>query len=216
MLFLPLIAREKVIGTLWLWGENLLESDLASASIFGSQVAVTLENARLYSEIKRLAVTDELTGLYNRRGGLELGQREFKSATRHARPLSAILLDIDHFKDVNDTFGHMIGDQVLQSITEKFRNHLRVTDIAVRFGGEEFLIILPEANLASAVGVAERLRELVAELIVHVKGGAVQITISAGVAERTPRMQDLMELISHADEALYCAKRSGRNQVFAA
>ena len=216
MLFLPLIAREKVIGTLWLWGENLLESDLASASIFGSQVAVTLENARLYSEIKRLAVTDELTGLYNRRGGLELGQREFKSATRHARPLSAILLDIDHFKDVNDTFGHMIGDQVLQSITEQFRSHLRVTDIAVRFGGEEFLIILPEANLASAVGVAERLRELVAELVVHVKGGTVQITISAGVAERTPRMQDLMELISHADEALYCAKHSGRNQVFAA
>jgi diguanylate cyclase (GGDEF)-like protein len=216
MLFLPLITRERVIGTLWMWGENLLESDLASASIFASQVAVTLENARLYSEIKRLAVTDELTSLYNRRGGLELGQREFKRAVRHSRPISAILLDIDHFKDVNDTYGHILGDQVLQSITEQFRNHLRVTDIPVRFGGEEFLVILPEANLASAVGVAERLRELVAESVVLVKGGAVQITISAGVAERTPRMQDLMELINHADQAMYCAKQSGRNQVVAA
>ncbi len=214
-IFLPLIAREKVVGTLWMWGDNLLESDLSAATIFASQVAVTLENARLYREIIRLAVTDELTGLYNRRGGLELGQREFERAKRHGRALSAILLDIDHFKDVNDTHGHIVGDQVLKVLSERFGNHLRATDIAVRYGGEEFLVLLPEANLSSAYEIAERLRRLTADLVVLAEQRNIQISISAGVAERNPGMKELMALVKCADEALYLAKQSGRNQVVA-
>ena len=215
-LFLPLIAKEKVIGTFWLWGDNLEESYLQAASIFASQVAISLENARLYQEIQQLAVTDELTRLYNRRGVLELGQREFNRSVRYSHPLSALMIDIDHFKRINDTFGHPIGDQVLFALAERCRQSLRREDILARFGGEEFLVLLPETDLPSALGGAERLRNVVTQDPTNTRTGEGQLAISIGVATRREGMQNLMDLIGRADEALYAAKQAGRDQVMVA
>jgi diguanylate cyclase (GGDEF)-like protein len=215
VILLPLVAREKILGTLWMWGNELNESDLPAANVFASQVAISLENARLYREIQRLAITDELTGLYNRRGIMELGQREFERAARHNRPLSVVLIDIDHFKNVNDSHGHAAGDQVLRVMGEQCRRHVRGTDLVGRFGGEELLLLLPETKIKAAYEAAERLRKLIEEMEVQREQSKIKVTISLGVAERKGNMEELAELIHRADEALYAAKEGGRNRVAA-
>jgi diguanylate cyclase (GGDEF)-like protein len=215
VILLPLVAREKILGTLWMWGNELKESDLPAANVFASQVAISLENARLYREIQRLAITDELTGLYNRRGIMELGQREFNLAARYDRPLSAVLIDIDHFKNVNDSHGHAAGDQVLRVMGEQCRQHVRGTDLVGRFGGEELLLLLPETKIKAACEAAERLRTLIEEMEVQREQSKIKVTISLGVAERKGNMEELAELIHRADEALYAAKEGGRNRVAA-
>jgi len=215
VILLPLVAREKILGTLWMWGNELNESDLPAANVFASQVAISLENARLYREIQRLAITDELTGLYNRRGIMELGEREFERAARHNRPLSVVLMDIDHFKNVNDSHGHAAGDQVLRVLGEECRRHVRGTDLVGRFGGEELLLLLPETKIKAAYEAAERLRRLIEEMEVQSEQSSIKITISLGVAERKGNMEELAELIRQADEALYAAKEGGRNRVAA-
>jgi diguanylate cyclase (GGDEF)-like protein/PAS domain S-box-containing protein len=211
--YLPLIAEEEVIGTLWMWGEYLDQNDLPAASVFASQVAVALENARLYTRVQQLAITDEVTGLYNRRGLFELGRREVERAARFNRPLCALMIDIDHFKQVNDLYGHPLGDRVLHRLAECLRMNVRDIDIVGRYGGEEFLILLPENDLQAARLVAERLRRAVAELSIPHKSGDICITISVGVAAALPETRDLNALIEHADQAMYFAKQSGRNRV---
>ena len=213
--YLPLIAEEQVIGTLWMWGEHLDQDDLPAASVFASQVAVALENARLYIRVQRLAITDEVTGLYNRRGLFELGRREVERAARFNRPLCAMMIDIDHFKQVNDIYGHPVGDRVLRCLADCLRMNVRDIDIVGRYGGEEFLILLPENDLPAARLVGERLRRAVAELSIANKLGEICITISVGVATAYPETKDLTALIEHADQAMYFAKQSGRNRVAA-
>src|SRR5450759_217756 len=157
-LALPLMVEEKVIGFMGMWGNDLQEADLSAASMFGSQVAITLENARLYGEIQQIAITDDLTGFYNRRGLFELGQREIERAFRFKRPLAALMVDLDFFKVVNDTYSHAVGDQVLQGLAARCQENVREVDLLGRYGGEEFVILLVENDLAVAIQVAERLR----------------------------------------------------------
>jgi diguanylate cyclase (GGDEF)-like protein len=159
-----------------------------------------------------LAVTDDLTGLYNRRGFLELAQREFERARRFGRPLGAIMFDIDNFKTVNDTQGHSAGNQVLAELARLCQNEMREVDLLGRYGGDEFVALLPETSLEGAAQAAERLGRAVARAT-HTTGRAdVQITISLGVAVLADESGSLAELIDHADIAMYQAKQNGRNQ----
>jgi len=185
---------------------------------FADQAALAIANAQMYQEVQQIAITDPLTGLYNRRGLLNIGRRELERAARYSRPLSAILFDIDFFKKVNDTHGHVFGDKVLRKVADCCRQHLRNVDIIGRYGGEEFLILLPETNASITRQIAERLRLAIAETLTWLdetpeSSRYVQVTVSLGVASLTPGMQDLAELIERADQAQYRAKQLGRNRV---
>ena len=212
VIHLPLLFEGRLLGMLWLWGENLSEQDIQAMSVFANQVAVALENARLFAEVRRLAITDDLTRLYNRRHTYELARIEFNRARRYKRSISAIMIDIDHFKRVNDQFGHPGGDEVLRFIAEKMRLYLRDTDILGRYGGEEFLIVLPETDSVGAVAVAERIREAIAEASIPTEKGEAAITLSLGVAAYNETTHDLETLIARADQALYVSKYKGRNR----
>jgi diguanylate cyclase (GGDEF)-like protein len=211
--YLPLIINDRVSGVLMLWGENLQESDMPAISIFASQVAITLENARLYTEVQQLAITDILLEIYNRRGLFTLGAREVERVQRMARPLTALLLDLDFFKNVNDTYGHATGDEVLHEVAQRCRSNIRGIDLIGRYGGEEIAVLLPETDLAAAIIIAERLRTSVANAPIVTRSGGITLTISLGVAALTASTPDLPTLLQHADEALYLAKRRGRNRV---
>ena len=210
---LPLVIEERALGLMWLWGPTLQESEIPAASLFASQVAVALERARLYAEVQQLAITDALTGLYNRRGLFELGQREIDRAARFNRPLTALMIDLDHFKRVNDTYGHAVGDQVLRAVAECCRNNIREIDVAGRYGGEEVVILLPENDRVAASQVAERLRQAISATPAATERGDIAITISVGVAALAAGDHDLAALIHRADVALYAAKQGGRNRV---
>lgn len=212
----PLIAHGQTIGMLTLdslEAHHFTEQHVHLATIFANQVAVTIENARLFEEVQELAVTDVLTGIPNRRQLFDLGNREFNRAARFKRELSAIMLDIDHFKRVNDNFGHPIGDEVLQTIAQRCSQKLRDIDIFGRYGGEEFAILLPETPLAGAYNLAERLRCAVADHPIETGVGPLKITVSLGVASITNQAKHLSDLLGQADIALYAAKQSGRNRV---
>ena len=167
------------------------------------------------AELQYQAITDFLTGLFNRRYFFEIAEKEFSKASRYNRPLSVIIFDIDLFKDVNDTYGHDIGDKVLVHIGALLRTMTREVDISARYGGEEFILLLPEMSCASAELLAERLRKLVQENPIKVNGEPVHVTISLGVAskEENKTVSSIDSLISKADQALYKAKHAGRNCV---
>jgi diguanylate cyclase (GGDEF)-like protein len=170
-----------------------------------------LENA--LREVQRLAITDSLTNLYNRRHFSKVGEGEVQRARRYQRPLSAIMLDIDHFKRVNDTYGHTVGDQILQGVAESCRQELRGVDVVGRYGGDEFVILLPENDLATAEQVAERLRKSIAQRQLNNTRGPATVTASLGVATIDGKSPTLETLLSRADQALYSAKQKGRNRV---
>jgi diguanylate cyclase (GGDEF)-like protein len=151
--------------------------------------------------------------VYNRRHFFSLAQNELNRAMRYNRELSIILFDIDHFKSVNDTFGHLVGDQVLETLSSYCKSNLRSFDIIGRYGGEEFIILLPETSLKRASQIAERLRKQALGIHITTPGGTPGITISLGVAGiRGGDQITLDELIGAADQALYKAKKAGRNQ----
>ena len=178
-----------------------------------TQAAAAIANARLYSEVQRLAITDPLTGLYNRRGFSEIGYREVERARRYKRPLSVIMLDIDHFKKVNDTYKHAVGDEVLRILAQRCRNRTREVDILGRYGGEEIVILLPETDRAGGLQAAEHLRKDVAEEPFETEVGPLWITISLGVTDSMGGECELDELVDRADAAMYAAKQAGRNRV---
>jgi diguanylate cyclase (GGDEF)-like protein len=171
------------------------------------------ERQRLAEELKRMATTDELTGLSNRRHYLELSSQEFKRARRHNTPLTVCILDVDYFKQVNDNFGHAVGDTALRAIAGACRESLREMDILGRFGGEEFTITLPETDAHTAQEVAERLRTRIEELSLDVADLRLSVTI--GLAERVDE-EHIEQLLTRADLALYEGKRAGRNRVVSA
>jgi diguanylate cyclase (GGDEF)-like protein len=168
------------------------------------------ELERLYGEVQRLAITDTLTGLYNRRGFFEIGNREIARSKRFGHPLTAIMFDVDHFKNFNDTYGHAIGDRVLEEIAACCGRQLRKVDILGRYGGEEFSVLLPETSLTDARTIAERLRHA-ADKPIDVGQATLTVTISLGVAALQDNTADLYELLQGADRALYKAKELGRN-----
>jgi len=216
LIILPLIARGQVIGMMNLESQTprqFNQEEIWLAFSATAAAAQAMENASLYLQVTRLAVTDSVTDLYNRRGILDLGRREVERARRYQRPLSAIMLDIDHFKVVNDRFGHIAGDQALRMVADRCRQNVRATDLLSRYGGEEFVIILPETDLQTACEVAERLRLAIADVPLQMEDAEFQLTASFGVAEADENTPDLISLIDSADSAMYAAKVAGRNRV---
>ena len=170
--------------------------------------------ARYHEELYQLATADPLTDLYNRRQFLEMMDREIVRAMNHKRPLALLIIDLDHFKAINDRHGHAAGDLCLRAFADTCLTCLRRADRLGRLGGEEFAVLLPETGLPAALGAAERIRERVAALAVPIDGdGPIGCTVSAGVALLTPDMASLDELLACADRALYRAKAGGRNRV---
>jgi diguanylate cyclase (GGDEF)-like protein len=213
----PVVFRDNVTGLIALYNTGaraFTDDDAQVAELFASQVAIALDNSRRVELMERLAVTDELTGLYNRRAFALMGDKEVGRARRYQRPLALILFDIDHFKTVNDSHGHLIGDHVLRVLTERVTKTTRATDIVCRYGGEEFIVLMPEAGREEALAMAERLREEISRVTVVTAGGTLSLTISLGIAGLGANGDDdLDSLISRADRAMYQAKAAGRNTV---
>lgn len=162
---------------------------------------------------ERLASIDAMTGLNNRRNFFQLAEIEWSRFKRYGRPLALLMIDIDFFKSINDTYGHAVGDLVIKAVADILQSQKRTSDIAGRLGGEEFALILPEATPDNAIGAAERLRRLVADGTVMVEDRPLSVTISLGASVSHARMTTIEELLAEADIALYEAKRSGRNRV---
>lgn len=173
------------------------------------------ELKKAVAELEKLATTDSLTGIANRRSLLEIGENEFNRARRYNRNLSVLMLDVDRFKQINDTYGHAVGDEALQAITRALASALRKGDSFGRFGGEEFLAFLPETNLDYAVEVADRIRITIAELCIFARKKSVSMTVSIGVTEYYESDLNIDDTIRRADDALYDAKHRGRNLVVA-
>jgi len=216
-LVVPLRAGGRSLGALELvLGEALTEDDVKLVELLAAGAAVALQNAYLYQETQRLATTDALTGLSNYRHFHELLTLEVQRARRMDYPIGLIIMDLDHFKLVNDRHGHPIGDATLRQVAEQLRKRLRRTDVVGRIGGEEFAAILPGDSLAEVAIVAEKLRRAVADLP-PVTGGMTDtptlVTLSLGGTSLSADNVGVEQLIGCADQALYEAKHNGRNQV---
>jgi diguanylate cyclase (GGDEF)-like protein len=209
---LPIATGESRFGILVLYAAEIGEDALIAARALVAQAAVALENARLHEVVELRAISDGLTGLANRRHCDERLAAEIARSERYDTPLTLILCDIDEFKAANDTHGHAFGDLVLQQFAAVLSETLRDVDVSSRWGGEEFLIVLPGTTLEGALDAAERIRARFAELEFTGDGGPVRITASFGVARFAPGT-DAQSLVRAADEALYEAKRRGKNRV---
>lgn len=176
---------------------------------------IWITNLKLQGELKNLSEIDHLTKINNRRSLEKLAEIELSRATRNNQPLSVILCDIDHFKQINDQYGHQVGDNVLSSLSALFTKNMRKHDIVARYGGEEFLLLLPNTHIEKAMKVAEKLRMIIAKNEFTNTGTAtLSVTVSLGVASNNEKSNSWDNIVKAADEALYKAKKSGRNQVF--
>jgi diguanylate cyclase (GGDEF)-like protein/PAS domain S-box-containing protein len=216
LLVAPMHTNLKALGVLLLTtaASNAFgEPDQRLLGSLATTAAAALQNARLHALIQRQAITDELTSLYNRRGLFAVGEREVARSHRFNHPLSAILLDIDDFKHINDTYGHLCGDQVLRQVAHCLETNLRSIDIIGRYGGDEFVILLPETDLFTAAEVAERLSSRVREMYVHCEAALLNTSISMGVTRVIQHTKNLEALFDQADRALYQAKQRGKDCV---
>jgi diguanylate cyclase (GGDEF)-like protein/PAS domain S-box-containing protein len=218
LLLVPLLAKDQVLGILIIGHDqperSFQDDDVELLTLFAQQVTVALQNAHLFAEVQRLATLDPLTELYNRRSFAEMAQQAFAQARRYGHALSVIMLDIDHFKQVNDHFGHLAGDQMLQAVARQCLMALRTADVIGRYGGEEIVMVLPETNSEQARQVAERLRQSLSLAPIPTDRGVATLTVSLGVASTTYADNiSLEQLIDLADQALYAAKQAGRNRV---
>jgi diguanylate cyclase (GGDEF)-like protein/PAS domain S-box-containing protein len=218
LLLVPLLAGERVLGIISIGhsdpSRTFNSTDIELLSLFAQQATIAIRNAHQFAEMQHLATTDSLTGLNNRRSFGNLAQRAYEQAVRYNHPLAVLMLDIDHFKRVNDQFGHGAGDHVLRSVAYYCLTSLRAVDVVGRYGGEEIAMILPETDSGQAHRVAERLRQTLAQASIETEYGSLQITVSLGIATATPQDSLPLEtLINRADQALYQAKRAGRNRV---
>ena len=216
-LTLPLAVEGEILGCLSLNSDqpNAFDAqDLQFLSVIGYQMAASLKHFQRFSSIKNMATYDTLTGLYNRRYFEERLGAEAEKSFYSGIPLSLVMVDIDHFKKVNDTFGHTEGDQILCKISSVLKNSVRRKDTVARYGGEEFILILPEAGLEQSFVIAERIRQLVEKTLFEVGRAQVNLTLSMGISNfPSHRVKSKEELIKMADQALYDAKRGGRNKV---
>jgi two-component system cell cycle response regulator len=221
---LPLKLHDRLLGSLNLGSDNPLRFTNQHSSEFLSRLAtvasVCLENICNYEQTVISALTDALTGLYNRRYLLRRLDEEIKRAARYAQSISCLFIDADYFKGINDRYGHQVGDLVLRELGERIRGQMRASDVATRYGGEEFAVLLPQTTGPDAATLAERVRRAVADQpVVADTGSSVPVTVSIGVGHLLPA-PDLRSsaklqqaLLASADEALYRAKGGGRNQV---
>jgi two-component system, cell cycle response regulator len=211
----PVVTNERLVGLLALGGKAL--GRLApETEVFVGQVAnqsyIVMENSRLFERVRNLSIRDGLTGLYNHRHIMELVQGEFDRAGRYQDLFSVLMIDIDHFKRVNDEHGHQAGDAVLSEIANVIQGCLRTVDFVGRYGGEEFVVLLPQTRHEEAMQTAERVRNEVAQIF-HAPGSTLQVTVSIGVATAPSELADTATgLIREADKALYRAKSAGRDR----
>lgn len=188
--------------------------DLRLARLFREGLGLAIQNALAHRQLQRVAALDPLSGAYNRRFGMKRLREEFSRAVRLNGNLAVIMFDIDHFKAVNDTYGHLVGDRVIVAVCNAGQRILRGDDIWVRYGGEEFCAILPGATVQNALDIAERIRRVVEETAVEDGEQRISVNISAGVAVYPDQLSDSeTALLDHADKKLYIAKSEGRNQV---
>ncbi len=226
IMVLPLAVDQRLLGFMLIgWQRSITPERLkriSFAKIMAQQIALGLEKAHLYNQVKSMALSDGLTGLANRRNFDMFLKTELRRAASLKRPLSLIMLDLDKFKNYNDTYGHLIGDKLLAQIGQILHTNVRNIDLPARYGGEEFSIILPECSSAEATVVAEKLRLTIEESQCpdHVGTFTAKITASLGVATYDPSLTacppDTEKIISVADKALYSAKQQGRNRVICA
>lgn len=212
----PIIVQDKMIGIVELYSAQpgfYTQHHAGRLQAFANTAAIAIENARLYTEVEHLSIMDELTGVYNFRGLMLLGSREFDHARRFGRLLTVLFYDIDHFRDFNNQYSHAVGNVVLRSVAQRTLSHVRQVDLVARFGGEEFAVLLPEVDLRCAQQVAERLRQEIEQHQVSTEHGLLGVTISIGVAELEHDMPDLAALLEHANQAEHLAKAHGRNRV---
>jgi diguanylate cyclase (GGDEF)-like protein len=215
-----MMAQGEISGLLYLSAATPAALPVAKrqlAHTVAEQVALAISNLHLRETLKEQSIRDPLTGLYNRRYLEEALQHEMTSAQRHQTSIGVIMVDADHFKSFNDTYGHDFGDQVLQAIAQVLKGGTRLSDLACRYGGEEFTLILPQSSLADTATRAEALRQQIGQLALTHRGQPVPtITASLGVACFPQHGQTGAELLQKADQALYQAKAAGRNRVLCA
>ena len=215
-LTLPLAIEGEIFGCISINSEqsNAFDAqDLQFFSVIGSQMATTLKHFQRFSSVKTMAIYDTLTSLYNRRYFEERLGVEAQKAFYGGASLSLVMIDIDHFKKVNDTFGHTEGDKVLREISSLLKTSVRKKDTVARYGGEEFILILPEAGIEESLMIAERIRRLVENGPFEVGRARINLTVSLGISNfPNHRAKSKEELVKMADQALYDAKR-GRNRV---
>lgn len=207
-IIIPLKARDRIVGVLYLYMDtdfDLPESKLRLLDALGNQIGISLDNANLFEETKKSSLHDQLTGLANRRMMHIVFSRIIAEAKRGDKPFSVIMLDIDRFKEFNDSRGHLAGDKLLADLAGLILKESREVDLVVRYGGEEFLILLPDTTIEKAHEAAERMRKVVEK--------KTDVTISAGVASYSKETVNEEYLTNKADSALYLAKRNGRNRV---
>ena len=216
LIAVPMRLGNKIVGMLSAQSYKPYKysnQDQLLLEMLAAHAAIALNNAHLFSQIQHLAITDSLTNIYNRRYFFDAAQREFSRALRYKNPISLIMLDLDNYKTINDTAGHLVGDMALVIIANHFVENIRESDIVCRYGGDEFSIILPETDLTQALEFAERLRVLIGETPIEIEQNKFSITLSVGVASINEKTTDLSQLLISADKALYDAKNGGRNRV---
>ena len=226
-LLIPLILHEELIGVIALGQKKsdaaFTSDDLSVLAPLGTTLAIAISNSRLFHELRKtqaevieqeaLATIDALTGVLLRRPFLERAHLALANVQAAQQPAAVLMLDLDGFKRINDTLGHMAGDAVLQEVAHRVNRMVRPADLVGRFGGEEFICLLPGVDPADALGIAERMRESVAASPIIVNGRPVAQTVSIGLSAAPRDGHDLEALIAKADKALYSAKRGGRNRV---
>jgi len=218
MVAVPLKIQNKIVGIIYVNDfvpRGFSEIRLRLLSILGSFAAMSIDNARLHERTRELACTDGLTGLYNHRHFKKLFAEEMGRAKRYQRPTSLMMFDIDDFKTFNDRYGHPVGDKVLIAVAEILQDTLRDCDPCFRYGGEEFISILPQTDIQEALVAAERCRELIAAESGRYLDRELgqRITVSVGVASFPRDAQDGDGLLKVVDDLMYMAKRQGKNQV---
>ena len=214
-LCVPLTAGGEALGVLGI-PQQLAPSTGAGRRMMATasaMLAIALRNVQLFHELRENSLRDGLTGCFNRMHSLDVIDTELRRARRSQMPVSLIMFDLDHFKDVNDHYGHLCGDAVLAGVGNRMRDVLRGSDLKCRYGGEEFLVLLPETPLEGAKRVADTLRRELADMAIQWKDETVHITASFGVTVALPSEVDSEAIISRADAALYRAKDQGRNCV---
>jgi diguanylate cyclase (GGDEF)-like protein len=212
--YFPMLAGGEVVGVLGTADEIAAHDDRKTIGAAAALMAIALRNVQLFAETREQGRRDRLTGCVNHQQCLETLDVELRRARRSHRPLSIVMFDIDHFKSINDDLGHLRGDEILRAVGAQLTRLLRITDVSCRYGGDEFLIILPETDVAGAEHVAQSLRREIATLVISTTAERVlPVTASIGVATAAPAEVDVAAFIRRTDEALYRAKRAGRNRV---
>jgi len=208
---LPLEIEDKPIG--YLLASDILEKDREKFNILAGQFLVAVRRALLYREIQELTITDSLTGAFSRRYFLERFQDEVRRAKKFKLNFSFLMSDVDHFKEHNDRYGHLVGDAILREVSKTIKENIRQIDFMGRYGGEELSIILTETNKEKALSVARRIRRTIAERKIRVYDEELRVTISIGIATFPEDADKDEALLEKADSALYQAKQGGRNMV---